>query len=157
MAFFIRLVWHLFFSFTFCTSHENHAKNEIMIDAKNQSFVVQKAILKSKDYEIITADCISRTLQLRLFLGENSKLSLIWVFPKIGGFTPKSSICSWGFPLFSPSILGGKHPYFWFNIHMCKLILSKLSRLQVDHWILTNATSRDTDQLITSFVGWMGG
>ena len=25
--------------------------------------------------------------------------------------TPKSSICSWGFPLFSPSILG--YPYFW--------------------------------------------
>ena len=28
------------------------------------------------------------------------------------GGPPKSSICSWGFPLFSPSILGA-HPYSW--------------------------------------------
>ena len=37
--------------------------------------------------------------------------------PKNRGFEnpPKSSICSFGFgfPLFSPSILGGKHPYFF--------------------------------------------
>ena len=34
--------------------------------------------------------------------------------PKIGVvYPPKSSICSYGFPLFAPSILGVKSPYFW--------------------------------------------
>jgi len=30
----------------------------------------------------------------------------IWMFPKIVGFPPKSSLKKWDFPLFSPSILG---------------------------------------------------
>ena len=34
--------------------------------------------------------------------------------------TPKSSIKKYGFPLFSPSILGAKSPYFWRNTQMVR-------------------------------------
>ena len=51
------------------------------------------------------------------------------VEPKIGGKPPKSSICSQGFPLFSPSILG--YPYFWKHPNVC---LSQHIRF----WILPN-------------------
>ena len=40
-----------------------------------------------------------------------------WVFPKIVGKPPKSSILG-GFPWNKPSILGVQYPYFWFNTHM---------------------------------------
>ena len=46
---------------------------------------------------------------------------LMWVFPKKSGFyTPNHEFyCNRGFPLYyKPSILGGKHPYFWFNTHV---------------------------------------
>ena len=33
-------------------------------------------------------------------------------------YSPKSSILSSGFPLFSPSILGVKSPIFWVDIHL---------------------------------------
>ena len=36
----------------------------------------------------------------------------IWMFPKIG-VPPQIIHFSWGFPLFSPCILGVKLPYFW--------------------------------------------
>ena len=39
----------------------------------------------------------------------------IWVFPKVGVFPPNPWNFNGGVPLFSPSILGGKHPNFWFN------------------------------------------
>ena len=43
-----------------------------------------------------------------------NKNSTIWVFPKIVGFSPQI-IYFWNgvFPLFSPSIFGGKIPLFW--------------------------------------------
>ena len=48
--------------------------------------------------------------------------------------TPKSSHLFIGFSirLFSPSILGGKHPYFWFNVHMdpCGFFASAFFRLE---------------------------
>ena len=45
------------------------------------------------------------------------------VEPKIGGKTPPNHpmFNRFFFSLFSPSILGGKHPYFWFNTHILKM------------------------------------
>ena len=66
----------------------------------------------------------------------------MWVFPKIGGNPPKSSIKKSGFPLFSPSILGGKIPLFLVQ-HPCSL--SGASFLPPWNW-RTIATFRVTPQ-----------
>jgi len=44
-----------------------------------------------------------------------------------GGFSPKSAIFDRDFPLFSPSILGDFHPYFWFNTQMTPWNLYKIN------------------------------
>ena len=54
--------------------------------------------------------------------------------------TPKSSICSQGFPLFSPSILGypyfWKHPYFetgFFSIEIKEFLFKRLLSIVTGH------------------------
>ena len=67
------------------------------------------------------------------------------------GKTPKPSICSKGFPLFSPSILGFS-PYFWFNTHMPNMpkVMTLILLLEKPLCILQRAWGRSV-----RFSGWV--
>ena len=79
----------------------------------------------------------------------------IWMFPKLRGNPPKSSHFNRGFH-YSPSILGGKHPYFRFNTHLLGPIFEgkvfspwpqvqsmKHKELKIERWVLwTSPDSR---------------
>ena len=54
----------------------------------------------------------------------------IWVFPKIGGKPPKSSILI-GVSLINRHPFGGFSPYFWFNTHMC---FPRMNEIRVFFW-----------------------
>ena len=51
----------------------------------------------------------------------------IWVFPKIGVHTPKSSILI-GFSIINHPFWGVKSPYFWFNTHIDVVLRRELGR-----------------------------
>ena len=83
---------------------------------------------------------------------------IIWMFPKIVGFPPKSSIVM-GFPLFSPSILG--YHYFWKHLYIWKvyntvLLMLQKSQGQPTVWMVLN-TLLNTGIYLPTSTGYIAG
>ena len=88
----------------------NHVSNKLTwschgeVQPRRAAF---KVAAKGQDVTVMQSEELEGFLRKKIFCPpKNPAIFPIRMFPKIGGFPPKSSIKKYGFPLFSPSIFG---------------------------------------------------